>query len=210
MLRLVCISDTHGSHAEVSLPAGDILLHAGDVSKRGTEAQIQSFLDWFSAQPHRHKVFIAGNHDFLAENQATRFREMIPANCIYLENSGVEIEGIRIWGSPISPWFYDWAFNRRRGAEIRAYWEKIPTDTDLLLTHGPPAGLGDRTFRGEEVGCQDLREELDRIQPQVHLFGHIHEAYGEYQLGNTRCLNVSIANLKYQMVHPPVVIDWDT
>ncbi|MEM7657912.1 MAG: metallophosphoesterase family protein [Bacteroidota bacterium] len=207
-MRLICISDTHGLHADLQLPDGDLLLHAGDLSKRGTREQLTDFFSWFEAQPHPYKVCIAGNHDFLAENHPNAFQQMIPDNCTYLEDSGVEIEGIRIWGSPITPWFFDWAFNRRRGAEIRKYWEQIPANTDILLTHGPPLGAGDMTFHGQAAGCKDLREIIELHQPRFHFFGHIHEAVGESLIGATRCINVCSVNLKYQLVHEPVVIDW--
>ena len=122
-MNIICISDTHGKHNHLDLPEGDILLHAGDVSRIGKRKEIEKFLRWFSAQPHPHKVFVAGNHDYFFEDAHPEIVDyVLPDNIHYLNDSGVEIEGIKIWGSPVQPWFYDWAFNRQRGAEIRKHW----------------------------------------------------------------------------------------
>lgn len=207
-MKIICISDTHGKHKLFPLPEGDMILHAGDFSKRGTEDQIKDFFSWFSSLDYRYKVFIAGNHDFLAEQEPMKFHRMIPHNCIYLQDSGVEIEGIKIWGSPITPWFYNWAFNRHRGAEIMPYWKQIPPDTQILLTHGPPAGILDQTFRGEKVGCLDLKQRINTIRPRMHVFGHIHEAAGMLEQDGTLFVNASVLNLNYEPENEPLVIDW--
>ncbi len=204
-MKFVAISDTHGQHAKILLPDADVIIHAGDVSGRGTESQIVEFLNWFSGLNFRYKIFIAGNHDFFLEREcADRIQSLIPDNVIYLNDSGIEIEGIKIWGSPIQPWFHDWAFNRRRGADIRKHWDLIPTDTDILLTHGPVKGILDRTVYGQEVGCDDLLDAVKRISPALHIFGHIHEAYGTEIKGETRFINASILNEDYFIVNAPI------
>lgn len=208
-MKIVLLSDTHCTHQYLEVPAGDLLIHAGDFSLRGREAETQDFLDWFSSQPHPHKVFISGNHDFMAEKVPALFRSMLPTNVHYLEDSGVEIEGIRIWGSPITPWFYNWAFNRLRGDEINQYWQKIPENTDILITHGPPFGILDLTDGGDAVGCEDLMARIEEIKPKLHVFGHIHEAYGQLQKGETLFVNASCVNLRYNPVNDPIVLDWD-
>ena len=205
-MKIVCISDSHGQHHALNLPEGDMILHGGDFTKRGTENQVREFLSWFSRLPYKYKVFIAGNHDFLAEEEPDLFRFMIPENCIYLEDASTTIEGLKIWGSPYTPWFYDWAFNRHRGAEIQLHWEKIPDDTDILITHGPPAGILDKTFRNEPVGCDDLRKAIQRVKPRLHLFGHIHEGYGRFDKDGTAFINASVLNIQYQLVNAPVSI----
>jgi Icc-related predicted phosphoesterase len=208
-MTIVAISDTHNLHHQVTLPKGDILVHSGDVSSQGKEREIVAFLNWFSAQPHKHKVFIAGNHDFYFENTpVSDVNKLIPDNVIYLNDSGVTIEGIRIWGSPVQPWFYDWAFNRKRGEDIRKHWALIPQNTDILLTHGPAYGIHDKTTRGEKVGCVDLRETIDKIQPKLFVCGHIHEGYGVLDNGQTTFINASVVNLQYQVVNKPVVFKW--
>lgn len=209
-MKIVCISDTHGKHKEIELPDGDLLIHAGDISGRGEIWQVESFLQWYSAQPHTHKVLIAGNHDFLAERNAVLFQELVPENVIYLNDSGIEIEGIKIWGSPVSPWFYDWAFNRQRGEEIKKHWDLIPENTDILITHGPAYGIRDLTFDGQKVGCEELNKRIFDIRPKLHLCGHIHEAYGVEEIDGITFINASILNLAYQVAHPPAIVDWES
>lgn len=204
-MRIVCISDTHGQHAKLSIPAGDMLLHAGDFSNSGAVDEVRTFLAWFAAQPHRHKVFIAGNHDFFPEQSPKRFQKMIPENCVYLENEAKVIEGVTFWGSPITPIFYHWAFMRRRGEAIRPVWATIPADTDVLITHGPPHGILDRNFQGEPTGCEELRPRVLDISPKLHVFGHIHEGFGHRHLQGIDFLNVSSLDHHYKPTREPVV-----
>lgn len=207
-MKLVLISDTHGAHKTVQVPEGDVLIHAGDLSKRGEEGEVKEFLDWFSKQPHTYKVFVAGNHDWLFERRSAEYiKSLIPENIIYLNDSGVEINGVYIWGSPIQPTFYNWAFNRDRGEDIKRHWDLIPEHTDVLITHGPPYGILDKTFRGEHVGCQDLMNAIHEIQPKLHVFGHIHEGYGIQQSKQTNFVNASILDQKYRCVNQPIVIN---
>jgi Icc-related predicted phosphoesterase len=207
-MKIVFISDTHGQHENLVLPEGDMIIHAGDVSKRGGMAEMENFLNWYESLPFKYKVFTVGNHDFLAENAPALFKKLIPDNCVYLENSDVTIEGIRIWGSPITPWFYDWAFNRQRGADIAKYWAKIPIGTDIVVTHGPVYDILDRTTRGDLTGCEDLRAKLEEIKPKYHVFGHIHEAYGMKTVGETTYINASVLDEQYRMAHKPIVLDF--
>jgi hypothetical protein len=125
----------------------------------------------------------------------------------YLEDSEVVIEGLRIWGSPWQPAFFDWAFNLPRGPALRAKWQKIPTGVDILLTHGPPQGILDVVPRGDAVGCEELRAELSRIRPRLHVFGHIHHAYGQLEADGTRYVNAAICDEAYQATHPAIVVD---
>jgi Icc-related predicted phosphoesterase len=209
ILKIVIISDTHGHHKELSLPEGDILIHAGDVTGRGMESQVVDFLEWFAAQPHRHKIMIAGNHDFYFEQAPEEaIRKAIPDNIVYLNDSGTEVEGIRIWGSPVSTWFYDWAFSRHPGAEMQKHWDLVPEDTDILITHGPPAGIMDRITTGVETGCEILLETVQRIKPRLHLFGHIHEGYGKEVHDGVTYINAAVLNATYKLVNAPVVFEW--
>ena len=156
------ISDTHGLHHQLQLIGGDLLIHAGDVSKYGNEIEIINFLEWFKVQPYTYKIFIAGNHDWFFENATIEsIQTILPKNIIYLNDSGVEIEGFKIWGSPIQPTFFDWAFNRDRGEDINKHWQLIPANTDILITHGPPFGILDKTIRGENVGCEMLIKKIN-------------------------------------------------
>lgn len=208
-MKICFISDTHSLHEQMLIPEADILIHAGDLSSRGERGELQVFLDWFAALPHPHKVFIGGNHDFFLEEERAAFLQMVPDNLIYLENEQRAVAGIKIWGSPITPYFFNFAFNRHRGKAIRCYWDEIPTDTDILVTHGPPFGIGDRTVKGISAGCEELLEVVKNIQPRYHVFGHIHEAYGVYQQGGTTFVNASLVDLHYRPIHAPIVVTWE-
>ncbi|MGB0929886.1 MAG: metallophosphatase domain-containing protein [Chitinophagales bacterium] len=209
-MKITFISDTHGKHhsPKLQVPESEIIIHAGDFTSMGKLEEVVDFLKWYGELPHTHKVLIGGNHDFLLEKNSFLFQSLLPDNITYLENESVEIEGIKIWGSPITPWFYDWAFNRNRGEDIQRYWKQIPDDIDILVTHGPPYNQGDRTARGERAGCEDLLKKVLQIQPKYHVFGHIHEAYGITQNEHTTFINASCLNLSYQMVNAPVCIDF--
>ncbi len=206
-MNITTISDTHGQHRTLQLPGGEMLLHAGDVSGRGEREVVLDFLDWFSSQDYQYKIFIAGNHDFFFEqNSAEEIAALIPENVIYLNDSGITIEGIKIWGSPVQPWFYDWAFNRQRGADIRQHWDLIPDDTDILITHGPAAEILDKTVGGIPVGCEDLLEKIKAIQPKIHLAGHIHEAYGIVEKFGTIFINASVLDFNYKLRNAPIEV----
>ncbi len=205
-MRVVCLSDTHLRHAEVEVPEGDLLLLAGDFTKRGTRDQIGIVDRWLGTLPHPHKVVVAGNHDFALENDPEARTWITRAT--YLQDEGVTVGGLRIWGSPWTPRFFDWAFNLDRGEPLRRVWRRVPAGIDVLLTHGPPRGILDRTSRGQAVGCDDLRDEvLERIRPRLHVFGHIHEAYGQAVIDGVHFVNASTCNLSYLPSHPPVVVD---
>jgi Icc-related predicted phosphoesterase len=206
-MRIVCLSDTHNVAEDVVIPDGDILIHAGDLTMLGSAEEVERAHEWLAALPHPHKVVIAGNHDFLFERQPSIARSLMKA-VVYLEDELHEIEGLRIWGSPWQPWFFDWAFNLERGPAIRAKWDLIPSRTDILVTHGPPAGHGDLTTRGARAGCADLLAAVERIGPALHVFGHIHEGYGRTWEGRTLCVNASTCDAAYRPVNEPVTIDW--
>lgn len=205
-MRIVCLSDTHGLHGQIEVPEGDILLHAGDLTRSGHLEELREAGDWLRSLPHRHKLVIAGNHDFCLEQQPEKARALLQG-LTYLKDEGYDCEGLQIYGSPWQPWFHDWAFNLRRGEPLRKIWAKIPPRADIVVTHGPPQGILDRCFDGREVGCQDLLERLEVVQPKLHVFGHIHEAYGQQRVGETLYVNASSCNLRYQANQKPIVID---
>jgi Icc-related predicted phosphoesterase len=207
-MRLVCLSDTHGLHAALHVPEGDVLVHAGDVSKHGTPEQIAEFDRWLGTLPHARKVVVAGNHDFLFERNPALARELI-THAEYLQDRALVVGGVRFYGTPWQPRFFDWAFNLDRGEPLRHKWSLIPADVDVLITHGPPEGILDRTVRGERAGDRDLRERVEQLAPRVHLFGHIHEAYGTARLDGlrTQFVNASICTLEYRPTNAPIVVD---
>jgi Icc-related predicted phosphoesterase len=207
-MKFITISDTHTQHQKLDLSAADAIIHAGDISSMGRENEVIDFLEWFSSLNYQYRIFIAGNHDFFFERCDTqRLKCIIPSNVIYLNDSGVEIEGIKIWGSPITPWFYNWAFNRYRGADIAKHWALIPNNTDILVTHGPVYGLLDKTTRNELAGCEDLFHKINEIKPKVHICGHIHEGYGQINTQDIKFINASVLNEKYKLVNQPIAFE---
>jgi Icc-related predicted phosphoesterase len=204
-LKFVAISDTHCRHYNIKLPKGDVLIHAGDVTYRGRQDEVEDFLKWFREQPFRYKVFIAGNHDFyFQKTKKETLEKMIPREVIYLNDSGVELEGIKLWGSPITPFFFDWAFNRLRGATINKHWKLIPPDTDVLITHGPVFGILDTVMNDRHVGCKDLLKKVKEVKPKVHVCGHIHESYGKIKKNETLFINACALNESYEFINPPL------
>jgi len=211
-MKIVCISDTHGDHRRVDVPAGDLLVHAGDITAHGHREDYLDFLDWFAGQPHRHRVFVAGNHDTWLEQEPEQAQRMArSAGVLLLNDSGTRIAGLSIWGSPITPRFHDWSFMRDPGPDIERHWALVPADTDLLITHGPPHAVLDAVERpcgaSEHTGCPSLLETVRRIAPRVHVFGHIHEGYGERRVDAVRCLNVSTMNRDYRIANTPVTFE---
>lgn len=207
-MRIVALSDTHNRHDAIQVPDGDVLVHAGDITGRGRLSELEAFAAWWKAQPHRHKVIIAGNHDFCFEREDERdvACEMLDGSH-YLQDEMVVLEGLKFFGSPWQPWFFGWAFNLRRGPALADTWQAIPEDTDVLVTHGPPRGVLDETSTGENVGCDDLLRRVEGIKPRLHVFGHIHEAYGVEKRGRTIFANASSCDLSYDPIHLPLVFD---
>lgn len=208
MPRIVCLSDTHNCHDQITVPDGDILIHAGDATIRGTHSEVEDFLSWFSRLPHRHKIFVAGNHDWLFETE-NEFARILSAkfNLNYLQDSSIEIGNLKVYGSPWQPRFYDWAFNLNRGAEIAEKWAVIPDETDILITHGPPCGILDQTPRGDNAGCEELYKRVIEINPKMHIFGHIHLGYGKLKTAATIFVNASNCNENYEPTNPPIIVD---
>ena len=204
--RVVLLSDTHGCHWDVTVPDGDVLVHAGDATNAGDLKELRDFERWLSTLPHPHRVVIAGNHDWAFERRPKLARATL-ASATYLQDSVVELAGLRFYGSPWQPEFCNWAFNLPRGPALAAKWAAIPADVDVLVTHGPPHGVLDQTFDGRGVGCRELRRALDRVTPAVHVFGHIHEARGVAEVGRTLCVNASICDLGYEPSRAPFVVD---
>lgn len=210
IMKFVVISDTHGLHREMRLPAGDVIVHCGDFCNFGNREHAYDFLDWFRELDFEHKVFIAGNHDRIAADDEAQFWAWIPEGVTYLEDSGVVIEGINLWGSPVQPDLIGWAFGRRRGEAMRAHWDLIPPHTDVLITHTPPYGILDQSSSGQVLGCEVLQERLSSVCPKVHVFGHIHASYGKVQDRSTIYINASSINSQYELINPPVVFDLPT
>jgi predicted phosphohydrolase len=187
-ITVVCISDTH--NAQPRIPAGDVLIHAGDLTQKGTAEEIQAQLDWLKAQPHRHKVVIAGNHDVLLDREKAREFKMADADrenlrwgsLIYLDRSTTTIRlpakeiGLSVFGDPRTRRHGNWAFQYEKGTD--AFTHQVDSDADILITHSPPRFHLDVANWGDE----SLMQELWRIQPKLHVVGHIHAGHGRDML----------------------------
>jgi Icc-related predicted phosphoesterase len=207
MLRIVCLSDTHNFTEEIAIPDGDVLIHAGDGTVRGTIGEVALFNQWLAALPHKHKILIAGNHDWLFETDNHLARNILDDSICYLQDSFIKINNLKIYGSPWQPRFYDWAFNLDRGAEMAEKWKLIPKDTDILVTHGPPSRILDKTPQGDFAGCEELRKTVENLRPKAHIFGHIHDGYGTTEQFGVKFINASICDESYFPANSPIVFD---
>ncbi len=205
-MRIVAVADTHTFQDDLrSIPAGDVFLHAGDLCRGGRLEELRPVAAWLRTLPHRHKIVVAGNHDwcFVRERQAAI--EILGQDVVYLQDSGAIIEGVRFWGSPWQPEFHGWAFNLPRGEALASKWAMIPTGVHVLVTHGPPCGIGDWCGEPVRQGCQELREAVRRVRPLLHLFGHIHQDGGFWQEEGVCYANVTT----WECERGPTVIDLD-
>ena len=222
-MKITLISDTHTKHQNLNsdLPGGDILIHSGDFMNSGYDKEdVTDFFDWFSSiKGYDKKIFIAGNHDRILENDPTWSTLTIKdyPNLIYLQDEGYSIydieddSSVKLYGSPWQPAFFNWAFNLpRNGEELKAKWDAIPSNTDILITHGPPFGYldipGGQSIR---VGCEMLRYRVDELKPKIHVFGHVHGGYGYYFNGHTHFFNASVLNERYKYTNKPFTFEWN-
>lgn len=207
-MRFIAISDTHGQHRNLKLPKGDAIIHAGDFCHYGSQNDLQDFLDWFQHLDFQHKIFIGGNHDFYAAEYPKRFQELLLPNVIYLNDNGAEINGIKVWGSPVQPDLEGWAFGKKRGLEMKAHWDLIPNDIDILITHTPPFEILDKSRLGKHIGCEELNEKLKYSHPKVHIFGHVHASYGQENREGILFINASNINSNKGLVNAPIVFEF--
>ena len=231
-LKLVLLSDTHGFHRKVKIPPGDVLIHCGDFTSHGREADVRDFNEWVGTVPCPVRLCIAGNHDWAM----TRFKHdqfnhygsvfsrdrqaELTSNFTYLCDSGITIEGIKFWGSPVTPQFCDWAFMLDGDSNRAHHWKRIPDDTNVLITHGPARGILDANVRGELCGDEQLRQRAGQLAGlKLHCSGHIHESYNSKDVVNIAdyahsgnsyyAVNCSILDEHYSIKNKPVVIDYE-
>lgn len=215
-MRIVALSDTHGLHWDIEkynkIPDGDVLVHTGDFQSYGKLEELYDFNKWLGTLPHPCKLVIAGNHDKAAWETYKEQTQIRFTNAIYLQDSGVEIGGVKFWGSPWSPTFFNWYFMLDRGSDkMKRKREEIPEDTDILLTHSPPMyKLDFSTFGNEHAGCEQLRNRVDEIKPRYHIFGHMHAHNGMIRNDYTTFINAAICNDSYKPVNKPIVFDIDS
>jgi Icc-related predicted phosphoesterase len=214
-MRIVAMSDLHG-YLPARMPRCDLLLLAGDLCPLQIHAPArqaqwlhEEFRAWLGRQPARQIVGIAGNHDFVFQLEPRLVPHDLPWT--YLQDAGIDWEGLKIWGTPWQPWFWDWAFNG--GPEkLQQQWALIPDGTDILVVHGPPHGYGDGVPEGGTIrrcGCPHLLERIREIQPRLVVFGHIHEGRGEWTLGRTKLANVTLLDAGYRPIYEPWIMDFN-
>lgn len=206
-MKIIIISDTHGYHRKVKLPAGDILIHAGDMTRSGTINQLEDINDWFGSCGFKDIVCIPGNHDRVFERRLGKAKEVM-TNCHILLDEEIIINGIKFYGSPWQPRFFNWAFNLSRGKELAEKWAKIPNDTNVLITHAPPAHINDFSVNKEHCGCYDLLTRVNQVKPKLHCFGHIHEGYGKSEFSGTTFINASTCDFNYNPINKPTIFEY--
>lgn len=219
-MQIVAISDTHNKHDDIlyneylnEIPdhENSIIFHGGDMTQQGTLNEVIDFLKWYDSLNFKHKVVIAGNHDWIFETSPGIIENILARDfpsIHYLNDSGVTLEGINIWGSPVQPWFHNWAFNRWPD-QIKKHWDIIPDNTHIIVTHGPPYLKGDTVRHGEHVGCKFLLERIEEIKPVLSISGHIHEAYGETSNEHTVFFNAAALNIHYEVSNRPLVYNYE-
>jgi Icc-related predicted phosphoesterase len=208
-MKAVVISDTHNLHEYLTLPPGDILIHAGDFTRSGTVQEFERFGKWLQDLPYKYIIVTYGNHDWLGQEDPV-LAEKLLGRANVLHEKSLEIEGIRFYGAAWQPEFYQWAFNVPRDATAVKNWAKIPEDTNVLITHGPPYGTLDFVSDGlsvENVGCAALAERILALPNlTTSIFGHIHENHGVVKKGEITYINVSSTNDLYSNIFPPIEV----
>lgn len=216
-----CISDLHG--CKPVLQGGDLLIVAGDLTARDTPDQLYDTIEWLDKQDYEKIMLIAGNHDGCIQKDVLidNGRMMRVSSWMrqyykiyYLEDMRKEYKGIKFYGSPWTPTFYDWHFMKDRGEPIKKMWDLIPDDTEILITHGPPFGIQDqvkyssKAKEGKFAGCEELRNAIDhRLKKlKLHVFGHVHEGYGKVIVNGVTHVNASIMDEDYNPVNKPIRI----
>ena len=215
--KISCISDTHGLHDQMDLdsfPGGDLLIHSGDCTNIGEARDLFGLNFWFKKLKKKYKriILVPGNHDWICQDDIGFVRSVMP-NCDILLDDTLVIDGLKIYGSPWSPRFFDWAFNVDRGPKIARKWALIPDDVDVLITHGPPFGIGDLNKPPlpelpEHVGCRDLTQRIANLKNlKLHVYGHVHGGWGKVKVNGVWYINASTCTEKYKPTNLPIGVE---
>ncbi len=216
-MRIVHISDTHGRWNKLNIPECDILISTGDYSFQGERWMVKDFHAWLSKQDAGYIISVQGNHETWVEKNFSEAKAIAEEQCpgvYFVDEALIEIEGIKIFCSAVTPWFYDWAWNKSP-KELETYWERIPEGINILATHGPAYGILDEVVRVDRssydpprhVGCPSLLKRIQEIKPDIHLCGHIHCGQGEKHIDGTSFYNSSICDEQYYPSNPITVIE---
>ena len=204
-MKIVALSDTHGKHRQIEIPDGDILIYAGDFEIRNN-LDLFEMSEWLNELPHKRVVAIFGNHDFTEHSEIKYMKQMFErVNLLF--NESIEIDGLKIWGSPYSPFFNNWAWMQPDNM-LKEIWDTIPLETEIIVTHTMPYGILDGVLpRMESVGSLTLRDAIKRVHPYIQIGGHLHESFGRYTDGKTDYYNVAVMDEQYKVVNPCTVIE---
>ena len=206
-MRIVTLGDTHTQHWNVDVPAGDVLLFAGDGEFR-SPSDLIDFNKWLATLPHACKIVIAGNHDFFCEKYPQEIKKYL-AEAVYLKDEQFVLpNGMVLWGSPMTTTFLHWAFMESDENLGRFCWSQIPEKTSILLVHGPAYQQLDTAFPGgDHLGSKTLAKRINELEIPYVIFGHIHGSYGTRKTDKTMYINCSVLDESYQLVNNSVVID---
>jgi predicted phosphohydrolase len=203
-MRIVAVADTHTFQSDLRhIPDGDVFVHAGDLCRGGRLEELHTVAAWLRGLPHRHKIVIGGNHDWCFVREMPAALEILGDGIVYLQDAEVAFEGVRFWGSPWQPEFNEWAFNLPRGEPLASKWALIPAGIHVLVTHGPPHGIGDSCGDPVRQGCEELRAAVRRVRPLLHMFGHIHQDGGFWREDGVCFANVTC----WECERGPTVLD---
>lgn len=216
-LKIIAVSDTHNYHKPEMLPSGDVLIHAGDFSGSGNTKELRVFIEWCKFQsPFFKKILLVpGNHDFtmLMKEKRDELLANVP-NLLIMDDTSIEIDGIKFHGSPYVPTFGRWAF-MKDDSRLKMHWDAIPLDTQILITHTPPHNILDQVdypdLSGEDhAGSKTLAQRLPALTKlRLHVFGHIHESAGVAKIGEVTYINAAQVNRDYENVFKPHIYTFE-
>lgn len=205
MVEITAFSDTHGRHRHIDVPdSGELLIVAGDITKHGRGTEVKAFTEWLSQFDYDEILVTGGNHDFCLDrgDDGKAYREMLmeEANARLLLDDTYTYNGLTVFMSPFSATFDQYVFvdNDRRWDEV------IPDDADIVVTHGPPHGRGDYVEGAGHIGSEPLRNRVDGVEPELHLYGHVHGHFGRQAPGS---YNVSVLDEDYKPVNGPITVE---
>lgn len=223
-LKILHISDTHKMHGWLTIPKNiDIIIHSGDASNIKSpyynEQEMLDFIEWYSNLDIDYKIYVGGNHDTSLEKKLITKELFTSKGITYIEHESIEIEGLKIFGSPYTPEFNNWAFNVKR-EKLFKYWEAVPLDTQILITHGPPKYILDNDHN-ELLGCKSLYKKVQQLDKLIfHQFGHVHSRlrnndtfinrgiYQQYSDG-PKYINASCVDLDYRIIPGNIITEID-
>lgn len=219
--KICAISDTHNKHDSITIPECDILIHAGDATFGGQPNELRDFAEWMNEQEAGRIVYVPGNHELWLQQNLEIGKSILLKYCPGMDiliDQTIDIEGIKIHGSPATPFFHNWAWNYAKSdseaalrniEHIQKKWDLIPLNANILITHGPAYKVLDQNKEGEHCGDYNLMSTIIDLRPDLHVCGHIHEGHGHEHHDGIDFYNVSICNRAYLPLNPVTIIDYE-